>query len=217
MRIFLGITGFILFIAALALALFLLTAGKFSGTEFTAFVIAFAVLGLVLGYGPEVQEISVVGSVVKLKEVKAEALKAIESLNKSRVEMLRIFLGLAVKHGGGFGGDNPVDPRSKGFWDLVNLAREYKCVLELKQELLIFTRVLMIAQLSSIKSRNSSVQVTEPFLAPVDLAQIAFQPPGIEEAASRRFPTPTNLVDGIKESLVEYTSLYNFQNELERL
>ena len=97
MRIFLAVVGVLLFGLATGLAFYLLSIGKFSGAEFTAFVIAFAVFGMVVAYAPEVQEISIAGNVVKLKEVKAEALKAIASLNKSRIEMLRIFFGLALR------------------------------------------------------------------------------------------------------------------------
>lgn len=114
----------IAFAVLFSLALGLLFTSKFSGTEFTAFVLAFAVLAVAVGFAPEIQEVSIAGNVVKLKEVKAEAIRAIESLNKSRVEMLRVFLSLTLKHSGGFASSDPIDPRTYSFWHLLKLIRE---------------------------------------------------------------------------------------------
>ena len=48
-KISLIVTGALIFIGSLSLALFLLYHSKLSGAEFVAFVIAFAVIGLVIG------------------------------------------------------------------------------------------------------------------------------------------------------------------------
>jgi hypothetical protein len=218
MRVFLGILGFLLFGVATYLAFYLLGLGKFSGTEFTAFVVAFAVLGMVIGYAPEVQEISIAGNVVKLKEVKAEALKAIASLNKSRIEMLRVFLGLALKHGGGFASSSPVDPRAHEFWKLLDLVKEYDCLNELKVEITVSVKVLLAAQLANIARRNraSKIFVSEPFLDPLDLASIAFDVQGIAAAEAATSPTPDNYKVEIKEALTEYSRLYELMIKLER-
>ncbi|CAI8807351.1 DUF1512 domain-containing protein [Pseudomonas sp. IT-P74] len=219
MRAFLAIAGFLIFVFATGLALYLLALGKFSGAEFTAFVVAFAVIGMVVGYAPEVQEISIVGNVVKLKEIKAEALKAIESLNKSRIEMLRVFLGLALKHGGGFGSETPVDPRARDIWPLFRLSKEYSCQKELKDELLLCVKILLASQLYSIKTRNrdARIVVSEVFLPPFELASIAFDETGIEEALAVRSPKPDNFKDEIRLALEEYSRLYEFKIELEAI
>lgn len=217
MRIFLGILGFLLFVLATSLAFYLLSIGKFSGAEFTAFVVAFAVLGMVIGYAPEVQEISIAGNVVKLKEVKAEALKAIASLNKSRIEMLRTFLGLALKHGGGFASSYPVDPRAHQFWKLLDQIKEYDCLNELKEDVTISVKVLLVAQLYNItyRNRDKRIVVSEPFLDPLDLASIAFDVKGIEAAESDCSPAPKNYKGEIKEALTEYSKLYELMIQLE--
>jgi hypothetical protein len=66
-RVHLAVGASVGFTIALLLALTLLLFSKFSGAEFTAFVLAFAVLSVAVGFAPEVQEISIVGNVVKLK------------------------------------------------------------------------------------------------------------------------------------------------------
>ena len=192
---------------------------KFSGAEFTAFVIAFAVFGMVVAYAPEVQEISIAGNVVKLKEVKAEALKAIASLNKSRIEMLRIFFGLALRHGGGWASEDPIDPRVADFWKLIGLAKENKCLKELKSEATVSVRVLMIAQLANIARRNLTAGniVTEPFISPIELAALAFDAEGITQASALRSPLPDDYRGEIKIALEEYSKLYEFNRKLDEL
>lgn len=217
MRIFLGVIGFALFVLATALAFYLLSVGKFTGSEFTAFVVAFAVLGVVIGFAPEVQEISIVGNVVKLKEVKAEALKAIASLNESRIEMLRIFLGLALKSSGGFASNSPIDPRAHHFWKLLALVKEYGCLEELKAEVTVSVKVLIVSQLRNISRRNRSekIIVSEPFLDPLELAAVAFDSTGIEAAKAATSPPPENYREEIKEALEEYSKFYELMIELE--
>lgn len=61
------------------LALFLLYDSKLSGTEFVAFVIAFAVVGLVIAFIDEVQEFSLGGNRIKFRELKIELIKCFNS------------------------------------------------------------------------------------------------------------------------------------------
>lgn len=219
MRVLLGLVGFLIFSSAAVLAFHLLDAGKISGAEFVAFVVAFAVLALIIGYAPEVQEVSIAGNVVKLKEIKAEAIKSIESLNKSRIEMLRICLGLALKHEGGFGSEGPIDPRSGHLWRLFDLAKEYSCQKELKAEIMLALKHLLISQLYSIRWRNrhEGIVCVEPFIEPIDLAAIALDSAGIEAALEQRSPKPTNYKDEIRLALNEYSRLHQLRVEMDSI
>lgn len=80
----------------------LLCAEKISGGEFVTLIIAFAVLGLIISFSSEVQEFSVAGNVVKLKEVKKEADKSIQDLKNARVGNFKFLLKLAARFPGGF-------------------------------------------------------------------------------------------------------------------
>ncbi len=219
MRLLLSIIGFLIFFLAAFLAFYLLDIGKLSGAEFVAFVVAFAVLALIVGYAPEVQEISIAGNVVKLKEIKAEAINAIESLNRSRVEMLRVFLGLALKHDGAFGSEGPIDPRSRNLWNLFDLAKEFDCQKELKVEIMLALKHLLNSQLSNIRWRNrhEGIVCGEPFIEPMDLAAIALDSAGIEAALEQRNPKPSNYKEEIKLALNEYTRLYQLRVEIESI
>jgi hypothetical protein len=218
-RVRLAVIAAIAFAVLFALALCLLLTSKFSGAEFTAFVLAFAVLAVAVGFAPEIQEVSIAGNVVKLKEVKAEAIRAIESLNKSRVEMLRVFLSLTLKHSGGFASSNPIDPRTYSFWNLLKLIREYQCLVELKDELLMNARVLAGAQLRNIARRNSDPRIATPETLPdpLELAAVAFAPEGIEEATGRASPRPENYREEIKQALAEYSKFHALIVELETI
>lgn len=218
-RATLAIVSALAFTALFVLALALLFTAKFSGTEFTAFVLAFAVLAVAVGFAPEIQEVSIAGNVVKLKEVKAEAIRAIESLNKSRVEMLRVFLSLTLKHAGGFASSNPIDPRTYSFWHLLKLIREYECLDELKDQILMNARVLAAAQLHNISRRNRSSRIITSGILPdpLELAAVAFDPEGIKEAADGASPRPENYREEIKEALVEYSKFHALIVEMESI
>jgi len=192
----------------------LLQDSKINGAEFTAFVLAFALLGVALGFAPEVQELSIAGSVLKLREVKEEALQAIESLNKSRVEIFRMLIAVSLIHTGHFANTRPSDPRIAGFKKMVKLASDSDCAEELRAELISATETLLRAQFDLIKWRNKSPKLMAigPYPHPLDLAAVAFDPEGVAEALQRVSPAPNNYSDEIRESLLGYGDLYNLRD-----
>lgn len=203
------------FVVAVVLALYLLYDSKLSGAEFVAFVFAFAVLCVAVGFAPEIQEVSIAGNVVKLREVKAEAIKTIESLKRSRVEIHRALLKLATKADGGFANERPVDPRNSEFCRLIALAREYECFDELESEMVEGLDVLLCAQINVIHIRNNRV-VRGELISPVELSAFALETNGIIEAASRRHvglsvdDARAEMVDALKE----YSRLYELRNSI---
>ncbi|MCE0958737.1 hypothetical protein [Pseudomonas putida] len=214
-RILLSIGAISVFLCMLALALWLLLTSKFSGAEFTAFVLAFALIGMAILFAPEIQEISIAGNFVKLKEVKADAMLVIESLQKSRNEAHRALIKLSLKTSGMFGSTSPVDPRVPEFLRLVKLSEEYGCVDELKSEILSGLELLLRVQLQLITWRNRkfTAEGTPP---PFDVAETAFDMEGISEAANARTPTPELAAykAEIKQSLEAYSTLYTLRSRL---
>lgn len=216
MRFKLAIFGVMLFLVSASLSFYLLYVGKFTGGEFNAFVVSFAVLSLAVGFAPEIQEVSIAGNVVKLKEVKAEAIKAIESLNKSRIEMLRALLGLAIKPSGFFTNENEMDPRIPGFWRLIDLAFEYKCVTELKAEILIGVDVLLRGQVSVISQRNSNAQIRSWYgsgeiVDPIELTALALN---VEEINPNRTKTSEQVREEIKIAIEHYMKLFELKRKV---
>ena len=92
MKTALYIIGFVVFTLCVFFGLNLLEAKQLSGGEFVALIVAFAVIGLIISFSSEVQEFSVVGNIVKLKEVKKDAEKSIREIKAARTETFRFLL-----------------------------------------------------------------------------------------------------------------------------
>lgn len=92
MRKVLGFAGFGIFCFAMSFGWWLLNSGKLSGAEFVAFAVSFTVIGGIVSFAPEVQEFSIVGNIVKLKEVRNEAKESLKSLQNAQVELWRFIL-----------------------------------------------------------------------------------------------------------------------------
>lgn len=213
-RKFLIIGAIVIFVLSLSLALSLLLFAKISGAEFAAFVISFAVLAIAISCAPEIQEVSIAGNVVKLREVKAEAVAAIQSLNESRVEMLSVFLSLALKHGGGFASGSVIDPRNYQFWYLVGLIKKYQCVDSLRVQIGGNLHVLMFAQIRQLQERNDKVNGLDKLPMPTvfELAEAVLSPDGVAKAQERW--RGADLKKEILEGLDEYMKLDQLRAEL---
>ena len=157
MKIFLSILGALLFLVSAKFGYCLLIDGKLSGAEFVSLVIAFAVIGLILSFASEVQEFSVAGNIVKLKEVKRDAEKSISELKSARTETFRFLLSLAKRHPGGFSDGGTVDGRVNDFWSLYVQIVAFNCEDELSNNLLDVVSVLLQGQLSSISNNSDAV------------------------------------------------------------
>jgi hypothetical protein len=135
MRIFLGVLGFSIFGSAVGLGLWLLGSGKLSGAEFVAFVISSTVIAGIVSFAPEIQEFSVAGNVVKLREVKNDAIKSIEVLKRSQIELLRLMLrtkSFIIRTWC----QNPDKPAiDADFWDIVAEIKRIEAVNVVKAEL----------------------------------------------------------------------------------
>ncbi|RON85040.1 hypothetical protein [Pseudomonas fluorescens] len=222
-RRYLAIGASLGFCLALSLAIVFLLMCKFSGAEFTAFVISFAVLAIAVGFAPELQEISIVGNVVKLKEVKADAMKAIESLTKSRVETLRVLVRLIVRSESGPITIELIDPRVPEFWRVIDLAKEYDCLEKIRREVLLGIPVLLLAQMEIIilRSHNrtiSSAVLSKEILDPQDLIVLANDKSSIQSATQNFQKSPHDKLKlELKICLAEYSRLYQLKEKLEAL
>jgi hypothetical protein len=140
------IWALLIFASSMVLALLLLYLEKFSGAEFIAFVVAYGVLSMAIGFAPQVQEISVAGNVLKLREVKAEAEEVIKSLLQARSDMLGSVLKMAMKQAGGFHDGQAVDPRVAPYLECVEMFERYNCYERYKEDLRTAANVLLKQQ-----------------------------------------------------------------------
>ena len=223
MRIVLSILGAILFFVSAKFGYDLLIAGKLSGAEFISLIVAFAVIGLILSFSSEVQEFSVAGNIVKLKEVKRDAEKSIQELKSARTETFRFLLSLAKRHPGGFSDGGTVDGRVYDFWSLCEQIVTFKCEDALAKDLLAVIDILIKGQLYSIA--DSSDDVSSKYYGkdeipnPSQLLIEALDHASVSKAAKRNVAGGDE--DKIKEMLVigldEYKKLFEFKSKYQEM
>lgn len=103
------------------LSFYLLNMKKINGTEFVALVIGSMFTCLIVNFLDQIQELSIGGNLVKLKDAKSEVEKSIEQLKTFRLETYRYFLSSALQLSGGWGTIGFIDDRAKRFIELYNI------------------------------------------------------------------------------------------------
>jgi hypothetical protein len=213
----------LLFLASAKLGYQLLLNGKLSGAEFVSLVIAFAVIGLILSFASEVQEFSVAGNIVKLKEVKRDAERSINELKSARTETFRFLLSLAKRHPGGFSDGGTIDGRVNDFWSLYDQIVAFNCEDELSNNLLEVANILLKGQLNSI-SHNSDAVSSKYHLSnetpePTQLVIEALDNESVASAAKRGVAGGDQAK--IKQMLVagldEYKKLYSLREKHKKM
>lgn len=215
MRILFSAIGAILFFSSVALGYYLLDDGALSGSEFVSLIVAFAVIGLIISFASEVQEFSVAGNIVKLKEVKRDAERSISELESARTATFRFLLSLAERHPGGFSGDGPVDERIPDFWALYEQIEKFGCQEELADDLLRVLETLAKGQINTIGYLSDEVLVEyrrlEILPLPSELVRVALNEESIGQAASRGVcdGSEAKVKELVDDGLQEYRKLYD--------
>ena len=137
------IVGLIGVICGLWLLIFL---EKISGAEFVALSLGFAVLGLIIAFAAEVQEFSIAGNGVKLKELRSEAEKTIEGLKEARIELFRVLVQKSVELSGGYYVKQHAIKRTNDFISLFENIEKFDCTAVLKDDLLNTLYEIMIRE-----------------------------------------------------------------------
>lgn len=219
MRIILPVFGAILFLSSVAMGYCLLDDGALSGSEFVSLIVAFAVIGLIISFASEVQEFSVAGNIVKLKEVKRDAQRSISELKSARTETFRFLLSLAKRHPGGFGGIGPVDERIPDFWALYKQIKKFGCQGELTDDLLDVSETLAKGQISTIGNLSDRIGTkyrrVDRLPLPSELLIEALDDESIAEAGKRGLHggDTRKIKESVAQAIEEYTKLYElYQN-----
>lgn len=119
---------------AFFIAFLLLLTHFLSGSEFVGFVVVIAMFAIVLKLLPSIQEFSIAGNTVKLRETVAEAKSVADELKKLSLETKRNILSLIMRHSGMFGasfGDN----RARDFINFYHEIQKSDDIAFLKEEL----------------------------------------------------------------------------------
>lgn len=156
------VEGLIVAVVGFGCGLWLLVyLNKISGAEFVAFSLGFAVIGLIVAFATEVQEFSIAGNGVKLRELRTEAEKTIEELKKARTETFR-FLLTVIRKDVGFFDVNPFkDERIKDFWLLYEQIIKFEDVVDLRNEIILLINDLMSKQYRLLSAQNPNIPFSE--------------------------------------------------------
>ncbi len=214
MRIALSIFGVILFLFSVVIGYYLLEDGALSGSEFVSLIVAFAVIGLIISFCSEVQEFSVAGNIVKLKEVKRDAEQSISELKSARTETFRFLLSLAKRYPGGLGGSGPVDERIPDFWNLYKQIEKFGCQEDLADDILDVLQTLAKGQINTIGHLSDQIgqkyRRVENLPVPSELLLDALDEESVGEAGKRGLCGGDigKIKELVAKALEEYTKLY---------
>ncbi|MER8074771.1 hypothetical protein [Acinetobacter pittii] len=172
MRTLFALIMFVLFSSA---SFILLKYEYIESNDFVLLIIFSAVIALVISYFDEIQELSIGGNIVKLKEAKHELQVTIEQLKSIKESTFRMLLLKSLHHSGGFGSGNLVDSRADYFFSLINEIKQADCFDDLKSEIKEPLQKLLKSQLNNFyalfhgKEFNDSDIYPKPMAFYIDL------------------------------------------------
>jgi hypothetical protein len=197
------ISGLTLFSVTVWKGLMLLDTEKLSGAEFVSLISIFAVISLLLSCVDQVQEFSIAGNIVKLKEVKQEANKAIDELKQARKTTFKFLLKLILKPSGF--GDLFSDNRVDSFWPLYEEIKLFDHLNELSVDILPITERLIEGQLRVINA-ITQIKVNETIPPSPEHIEIKIaEMPALENNKNK---------ENLRKALSEYSQVFNLCKEL---
>ena len=218
-RILLFLFAIVIFVSCTYLGYELLDSNKISGANFVVLIIAFAVIGLVISFSSEVQEFSVAGNIVKLKEVKEDVIKSINELKSTRIATFNFLLSLSKRLPGGWADPSIIDSRLSDFWFLYNQIIKSECENELKNDIKKTVDILLKGQLSNIAEYSDNIleKYNKNGITPKpkELYINALEDESIKKAAARN--KCGGSIDKINESLVDGLNEYRKLYELSKI
>lgn len=130
--------------------------GLLEGAESVVLILGGVFVGFIVYFSSEIQEFTIAGNAVKFKDLKNEAAQTIEELKDARTELFRLLLPQALKLDGNLGGGSIVDGRVNYFIKLYGKIKEFRCVADLKDEIIKVLRVLITSQYNSLNFIHKS-------------------------------------------------------------
>ncbi|MEB3766274.1 hypothetical protein [Acinetobacter sp. MD2] len=131
------------------LGIILLCLGKLAGGSAVSLILGGALVGLIIFFSNEIQEFSIAGQSVKLKQLKSEAEDTIEDLKTARIAIFRLLIRKSIDFSGGFAVTSKVDERIPDFIVLYNEVKKNNCAMVLKADIEKTLRVLMAVQFNN--------------------------------------------------------------------
>lgn len=177
---------------------------KVTAAEAITFFTLCAVISLLLFFSSEIQEFSIAGNIVKLKEVRRDADKAIAELQASRTAMFKFLLESSKKFSGGFGSISPKDERIDDFLFLYENIESSALLNELSEKIAGCAELFMKAQVYNCASNYTHVDYNRNY-TPDELTNEALRSENIRTDNNRTEEENRRL---ILEAVSHYRILY---------
>ncbi|MFC6053792.1 hypothetical protein ACFPT0_13300 [Acinetobacter portensis] len=146
------IGGFCVAIVGIIGALWLLIDREaISGAEFVALSLGFSVIGLIIAFAAEIQEFSIAGNGVKLKELRSEAEKTIEELEQAKIEIFRFLVQKSTGTDGGYYQKSNSIKRTNYFIQLFENMEKFNCLEKVDSEIKEALNVIMVDEYNQLK------------------------------------------------------------------
>lgn len=212
--------GAVVGLAGIACGLWLLISlEKLSGTEFVALSLGFSVIGLIIAFAAEVQEFSIAGNGVKLKELRSEAERTIEDLKQARTEVFRFMVQKSIEFSGGWGSDSKVDERVEQFIKLFEQIEKFDCIKDLQIDISKALNILMVRQFNNLEIiHNNTKSVGDIFenSAKPDLLYIGLEDEMINKILERYSGKKPNF-DDVIHGIEAYAKLYAIKVKVDKI
>ncbi|GGI58820.1 hypothetical protein GCM10011446_03150 [Acinetobacter vivianii] len=172
------------------LSYFVLDKGKINGTEFVALVIASMFVCLIINFLSEIQELSIGGNLIKLKQAKDEVNEAIETLRESRIQTFGLMLGKSLDFSGGWGTICLKDERAKNFIDLYAQIEKSNAIDILKDRIRHVVHILIENHYQQIMGLDSKLRTC------------------LTNELSQGYPTPSKVLLLIDDQMIQNYMAY---------
>lgn len=178
---------------------------KVTAGEAITFFTLCAVISLLVFFSSEIQEFSIAGNIVKLKEVRRDADKAIAELQASRIAMFKFLLESIKKFSVGFASVSPKDERIDDFLFLYENIESSGLTNELSEKIAGCAELFMKAQVYSCASNYTQVDYNRTY-TPDELTNEALRSENIRTDNNRTEEENRRL---ILEAVSHYRTLYD--------
>ncbi|WP_000093713.1 hypothetical protein [Acinetobacter baumannii] len=205
----------IFFVALSGFSYRLLYLDQIKSPEFVVLIIASLFICLIGYFLKEIQEFSIGGNLVKLKQAKDEVDEAIEQLKTFRIEAFRLFLLKAIDFPGGWARPGLKDERVESFIQLYTQIVHAKCDQELKDEIKKTNEKLLKDHLRELLTLDTELEKKFINNEKPDPTQILLEINGemLTNYEKRMGWTKSCVEQEFKESMDEYTTLFNIDKK----
>jgi len=193
----------------------LLFLDQIKSPEFVVLIIASMFICLIGYFLKEIQEFSIGGNLVKLKQAKDEVNEAIEQLKNFRIEAFRLFLLKAIEYPGGWARTGLKDERVESFIKLYTQIVNAKCDDDLREEIKKTNEQLLkdhLYELLKLDKELEKVFLNKDNPEPSRIL-LEINNEMLTNYEKRMAWTRCQLEAELSESISEYTALFNINKK----